>query len=117
MPWDSRWEENPMSLVDAEMSRLKSEIRILTRERNIAEERMRAAESRLDEAQQVIEHWQDRALHAERKLPAYPDDWGKPGAALAKTPAERGLCSTCMHSRHIDHDCPRCTCSMNSGER
>lgn len=25
-------------------------------------------------------------------------------------------CPTCLHSRHVDHDCPRCTCSMNSLE-
>ncbi len=36
MPWDSRWEEDPMSLVDAEMSRLESLLRVTERERDAA---------------------------------------------------------------------------------
>jgi hypothetical protein len=59
MPWDSRWEEDPMSLIDAEMSRLKGEIRVLTRERSAAKEQAllfvaddlrRAAEAHLKSA-------------------------------------------------------------------
>lgn len=113
----SAWPAVVQAVAESTMQDVEDRLIAETRRANSAEIRMRNAEARLDEAQQVIEHWQDRALHAERKLPAYPDDWGKPGAALKQTPSERGLCSTCMHSRHLDHDCPRCPCPMNSGER
>lgn len=26
------------------------------------------------------------------------------------------VCSRCLHTRHLDHDCIRCTCALNSSE-
>lgn len=49
-------EDDPMSLIDAEVSRLKSEVRVLTRERNSAAERMRIAEDKAEDFRQMAEN-------------------------------------------------------------
>lgn len=48
-------EDDPMSWIDAEMSRLKGEIRVLTRDLNATTERMRIAEDKAKSFQQLAE--------------------------------------------------------------